>query len=393
MAEAREGFPATREELTPGSGSWARSPLGIWVNPTTNWDEALREADRDGRPLSGQRFFLSRDWLRNLSKVVDLEGEPILFSAQALGYSLGTIASFPMVSAEYRWLRQLSGFSHPHSPMFGPIRHLPVGSMEEIARAFVDTVTANRPSWDVVDLAKMDPSSEAYTATRDAFLHRGWRVQEFYCFGNWYLPCEGLSFYEYLADRPSVLKNTVRRKTRKFLRSPEARLAIYDSTEGVEEAVRAFERVWARSWKQPDPNLHVIADWARFCAEQGWLRLGVAWLGETPIAVQFWIVQGGVATIYRLAYDEDYSGYSAGTILTAHLMERVLDGDMVREVDFLEGDEPYKRQWMSHRRERWGMRAFNSRTPAGLAQGAWHFGRKKVKSLAKPVLDACRAGR
>ena len=44
-------------------------------------------------------------------------------------------------------------------------------------------------------------------------------------------------------------------------------------------------------------------------------------------------------------------------------MQHVIDTDHVEEVDYLTGDDAYKQDWMSHRRERIGLVAFNPRTP------------------------------
>ncbi len=85
-----------------------------------------------------------------------------------------------------------------------------------------------------------------------------------------------------------------------------------------------------------------------------------------PIAAQLWIVAHGRAEIYKLAYDENFKQYSPGTLVTAMLMQHVFEQDKVREVDYLIGDDPYKTTWMSQRRERWGIVAYNPRTLLGL---------------------------
>ena len=54
-----------------------------------------------------------------------------------------------------------------------------------------------------------------------------------------------------------------------------------------------------------------------------------------------------------------------GSILTAHLFAHVIDNDRVSEVDFLNGDERYKQDWMSDRREYWGIVAYNTQTWKG----------------------------
>jgi len=51
----------------------------------------------------------------------------------------------------------------------------------------------------------------------------------------------------------------------------------------------------------------------------------------------------------------------------------------VHEIDYLTGDDTYKKDWMSHRRERWGIIAFNPRTPRGLLGAGWHFGARAAK--------------
>ena len=97
---------------------------------------------------------------------------------------------------------------------------------------------------------------------------------------------------------------------------------------------------------------------------------------------RLWIVHGGVASIYKLAYDERFAGLSVGTVLTARLMEHVIDGDGVRVVDYLTGDDAYKSSWMSHCRERRGLMAFNRRTPRGLLAAARHIGGRAAKRAA-----------
>jgi CelD/BcsL family acetyltransferase involved in cellulose biosynthesis len=98
-----------------------------------------------------------------------------------------------------------------------------------------------------------------------------------------------------------------------------------------------------------------------------------------PAAAQVWIVVNGTASIFKMAYDERYAKESVGTVLSSLLMERVIDVEKVRVVDYLSGDDAYKRDWMSLRRERWGIMAFNLRTPLGLAAAMRHLGARAAK--------------
>jgi len=125
----------------------------------------------------------------------------------------------------------------------------------------------------------------------------------------------------------------------------------------------------------------------RLCAAAGALRLGLVWLHGQPIAAQLWMVHGGRAEVYKLAYDEAFKGYSPGTVLTARLMQHVIEHDKVAEVDYLIGDDAYKTSWMSHRRERWGLVAYNQRSLTGMV--LWHGA--QLKRLVKPWVLRLRA--
>jgi CelD/BcsL family acetyltransferase involved in cellulose biosynthesis len=152
-----------------------------------------------------------------------------------------------------------------------------------------------------------------------------------------------------------------------------------------------YARIYASSWKTPEPFPQFIDGLARACAEAGWLRLGIVYIDEQPAAAQIWIVTGGIATIYKLAYDERYARLSLGTILTAHLMEQVIDADKVHEVDYLTGDDAYKKDWMSDRRERWGIVAFNLRRPWGALAAMRHLSARMVRRAINSVRSLGKA--
>ena len=60
--------------------------------------------------------------------------------------------------------------------------------------------------------------------------------------------------------------------------------------------------------------------------------------------------------------------------MCCHQLRHVIDIDRVGEVDYLTGDDAYKRDWMSHSRERCGIIAFNLRSVRGIAAAATHLG-------------------
>jgi hypothetical protein len=238
---------------------------------------------------------------------------------------------------------------------------VPSGGLEALARALRSGPTRAG----IQIFAPLDPESAEFAAVESALKQAGFITFRFFRFVNWYLPCAGMSWSRYFDERKGAVRNTVRRMGKK-LAADGGVLEVITGGERLAIGIAAYEQVYAASWKQAEPFPDFVRDLMRLCAERGWLRLGVAWLGAKAIAVQFWIVAHGRAEIFKVAYDEAYKSHTAGTLLTALLMEQVLDKDQVREVDYLIGDDPYKKTWMSHRRERWGIAAFDPTTIAGL---------------------------
>jgi hypothetical protein len=173
-------------------------------------------------------------------------------------------------------------------------------------------------------------------------------------FGNWHESVPA-TWTAYLAARPGALRETIRRRLRRAERMPQVRLDVVTGAEGLDAGIAAFESVYARSWKQPEPFPAFNAEQIRAAAGQGWLRLGIWRVADQPVAVQVWVVQGRAAAVLKLAHDEAFRTLSPGTVLTALMLRRLIEIDGVRTIDFGRGDDPYKRGWAVERRPRIGL--------------------------------------
>ena len=232
-------------------------------------------------------------------------------------------------------------------------------------------------------LTPMDPDAPGFKLLRQALRAAGWQVFDFFSFGNWYLPVAG-NATDYLATRPGALRSTLRRMGKKFA-TENGRLEVLSGTDAASRGLAAFNAVYSLSWKQAEPYPLFMPSLAQLCAARGWLRLGVAWLGARPVAAQLWIVANGKAQIYKLAYDENCGHLSPGSLLSAALMTHVIDIDRVTEVDYLSGDDAYKQVWMSARRERHGLVAYNPRHIAGLWGIALEHSARRWKLLRQKM--------
>ena len=319
-------------------------------------------------------FFLTLAWFSNLAgHALPEDCRARIYVAHEGDDVRGIL---PMKFAAGSWLagRKLEALSNYYSSLF-----MPLAASADCLQTVVDEIASER--WDSVDLHPMAQDSPLFAELVAAMKRSGMSMQQYCCFGNWYLKVDGRSYKDYSNALPSKLRNTLKRKGKQFS-SMATRMEIVTGTDGVDSVIAAYQKVYDSSWKIREPYPGFMPGLIRLCAENGWLRLGLAYLGEEPIAAQLWIVKDGTASIYKLAYDKKFSRLSAGSLLTAKLMEHVIDVDRVSEVDYLSGDDEYKKDWMSDRRERWGIIAYNRNTPRGVCMGAL----SRVSDYAKGVV-------
>lgn len=279
---------------------------------------------------------------------------------------------------------QLSGLTNFYTMNFGIMLGSDVGRWQETARAIATTIAHERPRWDAVELRYLNSGDSNIKLLAEEFRLVGFVPQIYFQFKNWYLRTNGMTADDYFSSRPSQLRNTVVRKERRLRREHGVKFQLFQTPNDLSRGLEDYQVVYAASWKEPELYPEFIPEFLRYCAKRGALRLGLLYVDETPAAAQIWLLAGKRATIYKLAYDERYTSLSVGSILTKSMFDNILASDRVSEVDFGHGDEPYKHDWMSDRRDIMGMIAFNRGTAAGfcgMVQGnAKNFVRRIIGS-------------
>lgn len=330
--------------------------------------------------------FFSLPWYRNFIEHILDNGEQLRAFAVGSGADSRDPSALLLMRAQTAngfGLRKLEPMVNYYTSLFGPNIDATGASVQQCCEQLAAAIADDRPRWDQINLNPMARDEPTFDAMKVALENVGFRTEPYFCFGNWYMKTQGKAFDEYFNGLPSQLRNTVNRKRKQLESTKRGRFEIVTSGEGLDVAIRAYEKIYNSSWKVPEPYPNFVRGLIKTCAERGWLRLGVGYVDGEPAAAQIWIVYQGIANIYKLAYDERFAKTSVGSILTTNLMRHVMDTDHVHEIDYLTGDDSYKKDWMSHRRERWGIMAYNSRTPRGLALSGANSLRKLAKRLMK----------
>lgn len=328
-------------------------------------------------------FFCSLAWFENLARyglAADGEHKASLYLLVISDESNNARICLPLLNGT-----QLTGLSNYYASLFGPVILHPDTSAQLTAKAW-DTVALHLrqvPSrWPMITLSPLDTDSSFYQQFSKALARAGYWVDRFFCFGNWYLIVADRKFGDYYEGLPPALRHSIERGQRRLTKSGEWSIHIQRSADSeLDTAIADFGSVYDQSWKEPEPLPQFIPGLIHMAARQGWLRLGVLTLNGRAIAAQLWLVKDKKASIYKLAYVKGFERLSVGSVLTNALMRHAIDGDRVNEVDYLTGDDAYKRDWMSHRRERWGIVAFRPTSLRGFWAGFQHFAGKLLKSI------------
>ncbi|MEM7224841.1 MAG: GNAT family N-acetyltransferase [Pseudomonadota bacterium] len=341
-------------------------------------------------------FFHSDAWFRPLIETTRNEGDelrlygvdgegpgvpPLLLVARAAPARLGPIRQ-----------RVLSSFTNFYTMRGGPIIGAESSDVDRVVGRVVSEICAERPRWDVIVMKALEPDSRVYRAMSDAFRSAGLIVQPFFQHASWFEPLAGRTFKDFMAARGSKIRKTLQWKNRKIEKSGRFRYEMVTDDSNLEAAIGAYERVYERSWKEAESYPEFIPSLIAQCARLGSLRLGIMYLDDEPVATQLSLLSGTTAFQYKMAYDETLAtnpaakNLSVGTVMILRLLEHLIEVDKVAEFDFGVGDEGFKSEWCTQRREIWGLMALNPRSPAGLAGAIRHVGGAQAQSAIKQLL-------
>jgi CelD/BcsL family acetyltransferase involved in cellulose biosynthesis len=247
---------------------------------------------------------------------------------------------------------------------------------------------------DAISLEDLDESSPTLAVVGALHAGRGAMRQEprYPCP---YVPIGG-TWRDFLAS--ASRRDNLRRREKWFAAQPGFEVSCETRPEAVGGFLARFHRLHAARWTedggtQAFPDARLVRFHERIAerfADEGRLRLWTLWVASMPVAVAYAFDDAGRSLYYQSGFDPAWGHRSPGLVLLARFLEDAFDRGL-REVDFLRGAEPYKRDWA--RAERRTTSLHWLLTPAAIAaDGA---GRSFVKSrslLVKTLPVQARRG-
>ena len=310
----------------------------------STWADLPASADRLFEKGEAQSIFFSRPWFENLTSTAVPHQDELCLAAVLHD---GTVLALLPLNIQGESAHSLT---HVYSSLFSLlwIEGSNRDALVCLAKGLFDLPVRS------LKLAPVAIEDHGLQALTEALEQVGFECHYYRRFYNWFHRPDRQNFEHYLSERPSRLRNTVARKRRKIARELDHQIRLFVDQD-VDLAMADYDRVYRASWKASEVFPTTVDGLVRRFAEQGWLRLAILYVDQVPIATQIWFVAHARASIFKLAYDERWKRFSPGSILTYELMRHVIDVDQVTEIDFLYGNDAYKSDWMSQRRERFGL--------------------------------------
>lgn len=319
----------------------------------TTWSELPDSASLLFEQGAHDSIFLSRPWFENLESTALDDGQSMLLACVLDGDRVSAI--LPLINQDDGHLK---GLTH----LYSSLHSLLLARQDQ--QTVLDCLIDGLEKIPIASL-KLDPVAEDdgdVLLLQQALEARGYQSHRRFRFHNWFYPVRGRSYEAYMADRPSRVRNTINRKRRRLERERGYAIRLY-TEQDLEQGLNDYHAVYRASWKAYEQYEGFVEGLAWMLARSGWLRLAVLYIEDKPAAAQFWFVVHGKASIFKLVYDEAWKRYSPGSILISDLMRHVIDVDKVEEIDFLTGNDAYKQDWMSERRQRWALSFYKPSEP------------------------------
>ncbi len=201
------------------------------------WDELF---------AAGAGLQTSREWFAASAEAALPPGADPQFLAVAAPD--GPLALLPMVvGPDRRWQSLTTPYTCLYQPLLRP------GAARRQVRAAAAALGRYCRRWPATRLEALDPDWEGLADLRAGFARAGLLTRTFDHFGNWHGAVPGGSWDAYLETRPGALRETIRRKARAAERAGQTRIEIVRSGPALDEALAAYESVYERSWKEPEP--------------------------------------------------------------------------------------------------------------------------------------------
>jgi Acetyltransferase (GNAT) domain len=238
--------------------------------------------------------------------------------------------------------------------VYSPVKYIIINNADVsgVINHILDYISTRLP-YDLIIFDALPEEDPIYEAFVGVVINKRLRYSIKTTFGDWYLDNICYSSEEYMAQRPGNVRSNIPYRIRKLKKTGCIDIEIIDTSDNIEQIMCQYYELYSKSWQEKEmtgPSFHAAL--VRSFIDKKWIRIGRLLLDGKVIACQLWVIYDHYAYIIKLFYDQEYQKYAPGKILTAEMIKHVIDKDKVSTIDYVQGDDEYKKEWTPIRRER-----------------------------------------
>ncbi len=264
------------------------------------------------------------------------------------------------------------------------------GMEEEAIEAFVTHLCTDR-GWDVASLTDIRTDSLNLKLLKKAASDSGLPVRTKPCAVCPYVKLPS-SWEEFLGGLSSNMRYNVKRRMKNLEKTFAAKYFVWQDTATLTAAMELLaalhlkrweEKGTSRSFSTPQYNAFHQAV-ARDFAGRGWLHLSCLELNGEVIGMFYDYRYGNKIYYYQAGFDPDFSRYSPGLALRAHVIKGAIEEGLA-EVDLLKGAYDFKYLW-THSDRSTATLAVGKGTLAGRLHFLEAFEKPRLKAAIRETL-------
>lgn len=326
--------------------------------------QALTEASLSVNP------FVSAPWLQCFERYLVREDESLRYLVVRDQQRVLAVLPLVLKHMPLFGVQKVRGMTNFYTGIFNCLSNAAIASPaahEALAVGVAAALKAEFPHVGLIEFAPLRDHSGFMPCLERSLHTYGYRTRHYLAHANWYEDLDGRDFAAYMADRPGRVRSTLDRKSKSLARELGYEVQVCAEPADISSCMGEYHAVYAASWKNTEYSPAFIEDIMVRMSAAGIVKLGILRAGGQAAAVQIWIKIGLTWAVFKLAYDPRFDRYSVGSILTARLIENFLMTGPCAGLDFLSGDDAYKQEWATRRREHWGLEAVAMHNVMGIA--------------------------
>jgi CelD/BcsL family acetyltransferase involved in cellulose biosynthesis len=306
------------------------------------WNAALEKSLEN-------HIFLTWEWLSTWWKHYgNRNREFLVITARDNGK---IFAAAPLMNTQYKlWgftLRKIEFLGTPASDYHSLLLTV---QGQNYAKQMLECALNTVNDWDCLELREVPDNSITATALRGV-------AGQGLCFAEKtqsicrYVPLP-TNFENYFSSLGPQFRRNFRRARKKLRRNFNASYQAHCEPDDVDHNMEVFIELHQKRWRarrqagvfgvQTFRGFH--KEVAEAFARRGWLILFILRLDDEPVAAAYCFKYGNKLYGYLSGHNPEYSEYSVGNLLLLHMIETSIKRGLA-EVDFMRGDEPYKKRW------------------------------------------------